>query len=194
MIDIFDLILAVLFLILGVYAGVVFFRYRTKYHLTILIVIVLLLVSQVLDLLFPGRSSINRLFDVLGVGGAFRIPLLVTLLVLFLAFFYYPYVRWFFRKRKVKNLLKLVDAENDPDRKDGIYRDLLKQMPKSWELLYDYANFLWSVRKEYDRAEQCFLKAIELNPKSARVLSIYARFLMEIREDYDHAEVFTKKR
>ena len=61
----------------------------------------------------------------------------------------------------------------DPDMADG---------------LVDYAQFLETVRRDYDRAEEMYKRAVEADPKYARGLRKYAHFLQYVRHNYDRAE------
>ena len=61
----------------------------------------------------------------------------------------------------------------DPDMADG---------------LVDYAQFLETVRRDYDRAEEMYKRAVEADPKYAWGLRKYAHFLQYVRHNYDRAE------
>ncbi len=86
-----------------------------------------------------------------------------------------------------------VYLEDDPDKKESIYQEGLKQYPNDANLLGNYALFLFDIRKDYDKAESYYQKAIELDPKHANNLGNYAVFLSDIRKDYDKAESYYQK-
>jgi protein O-mannosyl-transferase len=87
----------------------------------------------------------------------------------------------------------LASNENDPDKRNAIYLEGIKQFPQSVELLSNYAIFLNVVRKDYSRAEEYYGKAIDLNPKNVLMLKNYAVFLEEVRKEYDKAEDYYQK-
>ena len=66
----------------------------------------------------------------------------------------------------------------DPDMADG---------------LVDYAQFLETVRRDYDRAEEMYKRAVEADPNNARGLRKYAHFLQYVRHNYDRAEEMYKR-
>ncbi len=86
-----------------------------------------------------------------------------------------------------------VRKETDPDKKDALYQQGLKEFPNSLELNGNYALFLKNIRKDYDRAEKYYQKALEIEPDDARVNGNYALFLENIRKDYDRAEKYYQK-
>jgi len=73
---------------------------------------------------------------------------------------------------------RLAEKESDTDKKENIYKDALKQLPKSVELLGSYANLLFTVRKEYDKAEKLYRKALELDPNHANTYANYSGLLL----------------
>ncbi|XP_071713920.1 uncharacterized protein [Rutidosis leptorrhynchoides] len=84
-----------------------------------------------------------------------------------------------------------VGDENDS--KSHLRTELLYQMGLSEEpdnplLLANYAQFLYIVAQDYDRAEDYFKRASKVEPKDAEALSKYANFLWEIRKDLWAAE------
>ena len=66
----------------------------------------------------------------------------------------------------------------DPDMADG---------------LVDYAQFLETVRRDYDRAEEMYKRAVEADPNNAINLGNYAWFLQDVRRDSDGAEEMYKR-
>jgi len=87
----------------------------------------------------------------------------------------------------------LARAEKDIEKKGKIYESGIMEFPKSAELYGSYANFLYSVRKEYDKAEGYYKKALELDPNNATNTGNYANFLRNVRKEYDKAEEYYKK-
>jgi len=86
-----------------------------------------------------------------------------------------------------------ASREKDPNKKEQIYLDGLKNYPESHYLIGNYANFLRNIRKDYDNAEKYYKKALELDPNLAITTGNYASFLCHIRKDYDNAERYYKK-
>ena len=87
----------------------------------------------------------------------------------------------------------LASKEKNLTKRNTLYQEGIKSLPKSAILFSNYANFLYKTRKENDRAEEFFKKAIKLEPNNIYAISSYTNFLIKIREDYDKAEVFYKK-
>ena len=52
----------------------------------------------------------------------------------------------------------------------------------------DYAIFLETVHRDYDRAEEMYERAIAADPSNADILGYYAVFLETVRRDYDRAD------
>ena len=173
---IFYLIASIILLIIGIRTGIIYFRWRTKHNLATLIIVIILFVGGALSYFYPGKL-------IPGAGTAIQILLGAIFVILLSAFLFYPEIKGFLSRRKMKN----------PDKMEEEFRDRLKQSPQNPELLYKYANFLWYVREDYDKADKCFQKAIELDPRDATILCNCARFLMDIREDYDRSESYYQK-
>ncbi|MGD2090337.1 MAG: tetratricopeptide repeat protein, partial [Candidatus Aminicenantes bacterium] len=87
----------------------------------------------------------------------------------------------------------VASSLTDPDRKEEIYLEGLKEFPGSAELTGNYALFLHVIRKDYDKAEKLYKKSLELDPQNASNTGKYALFLHVIRKDYDRAEELYKK-
>ncbi|KAK6933034.1 hypothetical protein RJ641_035928 [Dillenia turbinata] len=60
--------------------------------------------------------------------------------------------------------------------------------PSNPLLLCNYAQFLYLVVHDHDRAEECFRRAVAVEPPEAEALSQYAKFLWVIRKDKWGAE------
>lgn len=85
-----------------------------------------------------------------------------------------------------------ASAEADMEKRNNIYQQGIAAVPGSAELKGNYANFLYTIRKNYDAAEAMYKKALELDPNNAKVIGNYAAFLQTIRKD-DAAEAMYKK-
>lgn len=68
------------------------------------------------------------------------------------------------------------------------YKMGLAQEPNNALLLANYAQFLFMVAQDYDRAEEYFKRAAAAEPKDAEALNKYATFLWRARNDLWAAE------
>jgi len=84
-------------------------------------------------------------------------------------------------------------AEQDPHKRESIYREGLKQFPDSLELTVNFAVFMDDIRKDYDEAERLYRKALDLDPNDVDSIGNFANFLHETRKDYDGAEPLYRK-
>lgn len=97
-------------------------------------------------------------------------------------------------RETMKQFVSRVTVDLEPSDYVEYYRtDLLYQMaiaedPKNPLLLSNYAQFLCTVRHDYDRAEKCFKRAIMVGPPDAEAFSHYADFLWRVRKDLWSAE------
>ena len=91
------------------------------------------------------------------------------------------------------NVQRRIGSATDSDAKDSLYQLGLTRFPNSLELTNNYALFLHSVGKDYDKAEHYYQKALELDPDNGISNSNYAIFLQDIRQDYDQAERYYQK-
>ncbi|KAL4592703.1 hypothetical protein LXL04_005706 [Taraxacum kok-saghyz] len=98
-------------------------------------------------------------------------------------------------RQTMQNFVSLVTAKVVEEEADGsLFRtELLYQMGLSEEpdnplLLDNYAQFLYIVAQDYDRAEEYFKRASKVEPNDAEALSKYSNFLWEIRKDLWGAE------
>jgi hypothetical protein len=57
-----------------------------------------------------------------------------------------------------------ADAEPDPAKRETIYREGVKDFPKSAELMCNFMLFLHDVRKNYDEAYSLYRKSVEVYP------------------------------
>ncbi|CAF1864214.1 hypothetical protein Bca4012_033499 [Brassica carinata] len=95
------------------------------------------------------------------------------------------------RKRFVSPLdARVEEADEDIHyfRTELLYQTGLSQEPNNPLLLANYAQFLYIVSNDYDRAEEYFKRAVEVEPKDAEALSKYATFLWRARDDLWAAE------
>ncbi|GMH12720.1 hypothetical protein Nepgr_014561 [Nepenthes gracilis] len=73
-------------------------------------------------------------------------------------------------------------------RTDLLYQTSLANEPDNPLLLANYAQFLYLVIHDYNRAEEYFKRAIGIEPKDAEAHSKYANFLWQVRKDLWAAE------
>ncbi|XP_002526870.2 uncharacterized protein LOC8270444 [Ricinus communis] len=94
----------------------------------------------------------------------------------------------------MKQFVSPISVEIEPDDYAEFHRtDILYQMgvaedPDNTLLLSNYAQFLYKVCRDYDRAEECFKRAIMSGPPDAETFSRYADFLWLVRKDLWNAE------
>ncbi|KAK9283473.1 hypothetical protein L1049_011719 [Liquidambar formosana] len=94
----------------------------------------------------------------------------------------------------VRRFVSPVSVEIEEDdyseyfKTEFVYQMGLLQDPSSPLLLCNYAQFLYLVARDYDRAEECFKRAVEVEPPDAEALSQYANFLWMVRKDEWGAE------
>ncbi|KAI3678482.1 hypothetical protein L6452_37776 [Arctium lappa] len=69
-----------------------------------------------------------------------------------------------------------------------LYQMGLSEEPDNPLLLANYAQFLYIVVQDYDRAEEYFKRGCKVEPKDAEALSKYSNFLLEVRKDLWAAE------
>ncbi|XP_076900672.1 uncharacterized protein LOC143554896 [Bidens hawaiensis] len=80
------------------------------------------------------------------------------------------------------------NASESHFRTELLYQTSLSEEPESSLLLANYAQFLYIIAQDYDRAEDYFKRASKVEPKDAEALSKYANFLWEVRKDLWAAE------
>ncbi|WCJ19799.1 Tetratricopeptide repeat (TPR)-like superfamily protein [Euphorbia peplus] len=94
----------------------------------------------------------------------------------------------------MKDLVKSLSVKIESDdymefhRTDLVYQMGVAEDPNNPLLLLNYAQFLYLVRRDYDRAEECFKRAIMSGPSDAETFSRYADFLWVARNDLLNAE------
>lgn len=81
-------------------------------------------------------------------------------------------------------------AKDFPDVADDVYRRGLAQFPDSAPLLGNYANFLWTTRRDNEGAENFYNLALEVDPNEGINLNNYAFFLERVKNDFERAEDF----
>ncbi|MBX8573663.1 tetratricopeptide repeat protein [Pseudomonas cichorii] len=77
-------------------------------------------------------------------------------------------------------------AQMDPAKIDEIYRKGLAQYPESYELMYNYANFLSGPGNDTKAARAMYEAALKIAPDEEDVLCNYAD-LLEKSEEFDNA-------
>ncbi|XP_076916102.1 uncharacterized protein LOC143575690 [Bidens hawaiensis] len=86
------------------------------------------------------------------------------------------------------NVIEEDNASENHFRTELLYQMGLSEEPDSSLLLANYAQFLFLIAHDYDRAEEYFKRASKVEPKDAEALSKYANFLWEVRKDLWAAE------
>ncbi|KAL1541089.1 hypothetical protein AAHA92_25350 [Salvia divinorum] len=81
-----------------------------------------------------------------------------------------------------------LDDSSESFRMELLYQTELAQEPNNPLLLANYAQFLYLVVRDLDRAEDYFKRATEVEPKDAEALNKYANFLWAVRNDLWAAE------
>lgn len=74
------------------------------------------------------------------------------------------------------------------DEREKAFEEALAALPSSAQLLGNFANFLWGVKRDSDRAEEYYRRALEADEHYAVALGNYALFLHRVRFDKDRAE------
>ncbi|KAL2508301.1 Tetratricopeptide repeat (TPR)-like superfamily protein [Forsythia ovata] len=93
-----------------------------------------------------------------------------------------------------QNLVPPVNAKIEADdyaeyfRTELLYQTGLAREPNNPLLLANYAQFLYLVAQDYDRAEDYFKRAAKVEPKDAEALNKYANFLWQVKKDLWAAE------
>ncbi|KAK9065927.1 hypothetical protein SSX86_015329 [Deinandra increscens subsp. villosa] len=85
-------------------------------------------------------------------------------------------------------VLEEDNASESHLRTEVLYQMGLSEEPNNPLLLANYAQFLYIISQDYDRAEEYFKRASKVEPKDAEALSKYASFLWEVRKDLWAAE------
>jgi len=78
---------------------------------------------------------------------------------------------WFAWYQKAK-------VEDDPIRREIIYRQGIQQFPNSPELYANFANFMYDIRDDPEEAARLFDRALKLEPNRVNTISNYAEFLL----------------
>lgn len=95
---------------------------------------------------------------------------------------------------EMKQFVSPVSAKIESDdyaeylRTELVYQTGLSQEPNNALLLANYAQFLYIVAHEFDRAEEYFKRAIEVEPPDAEAYNKYATFLWKVKNDLWAAE------
>jgi len=86
-----------------------------------------------------------------------------------------------------------INHTKNQEEKETLYLEGIAKLPKSYELLGNYAIFLHGERRNYDEAEKYYQKTFELNPEYINANVGYGVFLQSVRKNYDEAEKYYKK-
>lgn len=79
-------------------------------------------------------------------------------------------------------------AEEDSRKREAIYRAGLEDFPQSAELVGNFANFMYTVRKNSDEAERLYRRALKIDPEHTNNTGNFAGFMSTVRNNYDEAE------
>ena len=90
-------------------------------------------------------------------------------------------------------MISALEAHDDPDRAEAIYKEGIGKFGDDAKLLGNYALFLKQVRKDMDGAEAFYKRALDADPYHANNLANYALFLEQVRKEMDGAEAFYKR-
>ncbi|XP_022755874.1 uncharacterized protein LOC111303728 [Durio zibethinus] len=94
-------------------------------------------------------------------------------------------------QRFISPVTAKIESDGDYEdyfRTELLYQTGLSQEPNNPLLLANYAQFLYLVAHDCDRAEKYFKKAIEVEPADAEAYSKYASFLWRVKNDLWAAE------
>ncbi len=86
-----------------------------------------------------------------------------------------------------------ADREPDLDKREEIYREGIRALPKSAELHGNFALFMRHVRGRQEEAERLYRTALELDPSKANTTGNFANFMTDVRRDHDEAERLYRK-
>ena len=78
-------------------------------------------------------------------------------------------------------------------KKEEIYREGLKALPKSSDLIGNFALFLEGDPKRNKEIESLYRKALKIDPKNARVTANFAYFMYDTLYNNDEAEILYRK-
>ncbi len=105
----FSFVVFAILLILGIRTCAIFIKWRTKYNLATLIIIIIFLAITVFDFLSPEKINsilaklISVFSDSASAGNTVRILIFVIFVILLCAFLFYPDVKRFLIRQKRKN-------------------------------------------------------------------------------------------
>lgn len=93
-------------------------------------------------------------------------------------------------KRFVSPVTARIESDDYAEflRTELVYQTGLSKDPNNTLLLANYAQFLYLVAHDYDRAEEYFKRAIEVEPPDAEAYNKYATFLWKVKNDLWAAE------
>lgn len=86
-----------------------------------------------------------------------------------------------------------ADREPDLEKREQIYREAIRALPRSPELHGNFAYFMYSARRRFDEAESLYRSALELDPLDADNIASFALFVANVRRDVDEAERLFRK-
>jgi drug/metabolite transporter (DMT)-like permease len=89
-------IASLILLIIGIRAGLIYFKWRTKHNLTTLVIVIILFVGGILSYFYPGEL-------IPGAAIAIQISLGTIFIILLSTLLFYPNIKRFLARRKMKN-------------------------------------------------------------------------------------------
>ncbi|KAK8999638.1 hypothetical protein V6N11_070797 [Hibiscus sabdariffa] len=104
---------------------------------------------------------------------------------------YYKVIDHRIRQQLVSPLSVQLEPEDNYEmhlRTNLVYQMRISEDPENSLLLLNYAQFLYLVVKDHDRAEEYFKRAIRVEPQDPEALEQYADFLWKVRNDQPEAE------
>ncbi|KAK8577139.1 hypothetical protein V6N13_122132 [Hibiscus sabdariffa] len=104
---------------------------------------------------------------------------------------YYKVIDSQIRQQLVSPLNVQIEPDNNDEtnsRMNLIYQTRIAEEPENALLLLNYAQFLYLVVEDHDRAEEYFKRAIQVEPQDPEALEQYADFLWKVRNDHPEAE------
>lgn len=86
-----------------------------------------------------------------------------------------------------------ANREPDLEKREQIYREGVRALPKSVELNGNFALFMDEVRGRHDDAERLYRTALELDPSDGNNTGNFALFMTKVRRHHDEAERLFRK-
>ncbi|KAL4290297.1 hypothetical protein GQ457_14G013640 [Hibiscus cannabinus] len=89
----------------------------------------------------------------------------------------------------LRNYAKFLQSKGDLQGAEDYYHRATLADPEDGEILVQYAQIVWDLHHDKDRALSFFERAVQASPQDSNVLGAYASFLWEIGDDgEEHGE------